>query len=48
MFQKVLIFKNINDQLMKKVILLSFATLALLTSCSSVKEYEKEKINDPK
>lgn len=32
---------------MKNIILLSFATIALLTSCSSVKEYEKEKINDP-
>lgn len=47
MFQMVLIFKNINDNLMKNIILLSFAVTALLSSCSSVKEYEKEKINDP-
>ena len=46
MFQKVLIFKNINENLMKNIILLCYAVIALLTSCSSVKEYEKEKIND--
>lgn len=31
---------------MKNIILLCSAFIALLTSCSSVKEYEKEKIND--
>ena len=32
---------------MKKKIAFAFFTLLILQSCSSVKEYEKEKINDP-
>jgi hypothetical protein len=32
---------------MKQKIILVFFSLLILQSCSSVKEYEKEKINDP-
>ncbi len=32
---------------MRKKIAFVFFTLLILQSCSSVKEYEKEKINDP-
>ena len=32
---------------MKKKIAFAFFTLLILQSCTSVKEYEKEKINDP-
>ena len=32
---------------MRKKIAFVFITLLILQSCSSVKEYEKEKINDP-
>lgn len=32
---------------MKKIIILLIFMLAVLQSCVSVKEYEKEKINDP-
>jgi Domain of unknown function (DUF4266) len=47
MHRKASILKNINYKIMIKKI--SFAILLVLTlqSCTSVKEYEKEKLNDP-
>jgi hypothetical protein len=45
MHQKVLILKNTQIKMIQKLSLVLFV-LVLLQSCTSVKEYEKEKIND--
>ena len=45
MHQKELILKNTEIKMIQKLSLVLFV-LVLLQSCTSVKEYEKEKIND--
>lgn len=46
MYQKILILKNIKLINMKKVIIVFVLFLGFI-SCNSVKEYDKQYINDP-